>query len=119
MPSNALTIDANCDNNRVIGNKFSGITNNGTGNIIRSNIGYVTENSGTATVLNTATSVVVTHGLASTPTRVFITPKENPTNAVTYWWVDTLGATTFKINVNADPGASNLDFDWHAQVGEG
>jgi hypothetical protein len=83
------------------------------------NVGYITENSGLATVLNTATSIVVNHGLATTPTRVLITPIENPTNPVSFWWVDTLTATQFTIHVNADPGASNLDFDWRAVIGEG
>ena len=91
----------------------------GTNIMIRSNLGYVTENSGTATVLNTATSIVVSHGLATTPARVQITPRENPTNAVSFWWVDTLTTTQFTIHVNADPGASNLDFDWRAVIGEG
>ncbi len=82
-------------------------------------LGITIENSGTATVLNTTTSIAVAHGLSVTPTRVWVTPRENPTNAVSFWWVDTVGAANFTINVNADPGASNLDFDWHAQVGEG
>jgi len=109
--------------NIVIGNTTSGNTNNivptGTDEIVVMNRGYVTSNSGTATVLNTTTSIVVNHGLATTPTRVQITPTENPTNAVSFWWVDTLTATQFTIHVNADPGASNLDFDWRAVIGEG
>ncbi len=76
-------------------------------------------NSGTATVADSTTSIVVNHGLATTPTRVQITPTNNPTNAVSFWWVDTLTPTQFTINVNADPGASGLDFDWRAVVGEG
>jgi len=100
-------------------NTTGSVSNAGTANIIRNNRGYVTENSGTATVLNATTSIVVTHGLATTPTRVQITPRENPTNAVSFWWVDTLTTTQFTINVNANPGASNLDFDWRAVVGEG
>lgn len=86
---------------------------------VANNIGYVTENSGTATVANASTSIVVNHGLAATPTDIQISPAENPTNAVTYWWVDTLTASNFTINVNADPGASNLDFYWRAVVGAG
>lgn len=82
-------------------------------------LGSKMHNSGTAAVLNSNTSIVVSHGLITTPTRVQITPRENPTNAVAFWWVDTLTTTQFTINVNADPGASNLDFDWHAQIGEG
>ena len=74
--------------------------------------------SGTATIANGATTVVVTHGLARTPDHVWVTPKENPTNAVTFWWADTIGATQFTINVNANPGASGLDFDWRAIVGD-
>ena len=105
--------------NDVGDNTTGSVSNAGTANIIRNNRGYVTENSGTATVLNTTTSIVVNHGLATTPTRVQITPRENPTNAVSFWWVGTLTTTQFTINVNADPGASNLDFDWRAVVGEG
>lgn len=87
--------------------------------MVRDNPKYVTENSGTTTVANGTTSIVVNHGLATTPTSILITPAENPTNAVTFWWVDTLTVTQFTINVNADPGASNLDFYWRAVVGAG
>lgn len=80
------------------------------------NIGWVTENTGTATVANGTTSIAVNHGLSETPTRVIVTPAEDPTNPVTYWWVDTLGASQFTIHVDADPGASNLDFHWQAVV---
>jgi hypothetical protein len=78
-----------------------------------------TAESGTATIASGSTSVVVNHGLATTPTRVLVTPRENPTNAVSFWWVDTLTTTQFTIHVNTDPGASNLDFDWRAVIGEG
>ncbi len=109
-------IEGNHLNSNAISSIDFGETYNPTTNIIRNNTGYVTENSGTATVDNGTTSIVVSHGLATTPTRVQITPTENPTNAVTFWWVDTIGAVNFTINVNADPGASNLDFMWKAEV---
>jgi hypothetical protein len=80
---------------------------------------YKTANSGTATIASGSTSIVVSHGLVTTPTRIIVTPRENPTNAVSFWWVDTLTTTQFTINVNTDPGASNLDFDWRAVIGEG
>jgi len=114
----ANTDYVNINANDLTGNTIANFLNNSSGThiTVRNNMGYVTENSSTATVLNTATSIAVAHGLATTPTRVFITPKENPTNPVTFWWVDTVGATNFTINVNADPGASNLDFDWEAKV---
>ncbi len=109
----------NISNNICVGNQVGAIKKVGANTIVKNNIGYVTENSGSATVLSGTTSIAVAHGLAATPTRIQITPRENPTNAVSFWWVDTVGAANFTINVNADPGASNLDFDWHAQVGEG
>uniref|UniRef100_A0A6M3IYG0 Putative pectate lyase n=1 Tax=viral metagenome TaxID=1070528 RepID=A0A6M3IYG0_9ZZZZ len=83
--------------------------------IIRNNAGYVTENSGTATLLNANTSVVVAHGCAATPTFISITWAENPTNVIADWWVDTIGATNFTLN-GVDPGASNLTFMWKAEV---
>ncbi len=79
--------------------------------------GHIT--TGTATVVNGQTHVHVNHGLSAIPTRVQITPRENPTNPVSFWWVDGLGIAEFIINVNADPGASGIDFDWRAIVGEG
>lgn len=111
------TVIYNSDLRDNVGDNFSDAGSPST--TIRSTYGYVTENSGTATIANGNTSIVVTHGLATTPTRVQITPRENPTNAVSFWWVDTLTATQFTININADPGASGLDFDWRAVVGEG
>lgn len=112
------------DYNQYINNKITNALNTavvlvGANNTVRSNGGWITENSGTAAILNTTTSIVVNHGLAATPTDVQISPAENPTNAVTYWWVDTLTATQFTIHVNADPGASNMDFRWRAVVGAG
>jgi hypothetical protein len=117
-----LLLDTNSTNCVVTGNNFvsgKGLNIIGTGNKIYDNVGWITQNSGKATVSNTTTSIVVNHGLATTPTRVIITPRESPTNAVSFWWVDTLTAIQFTINVNADPGASNLDFDWRAVIGEG
>lgn len=83
---------------------------------IRGNNGYVTEASGTGSIASGATTATVTHGLAVTPTidDIFITFGEQGTNAYGRFWVDTIGATTFKLNVTADPGASNLDFGWRA-----
>lgn len=85
--------------------------------LVRMNPSHKTENSGTATVPSGATTVVITHGLATTPTRVLLTARiwSNASKA----WVTTLTATQFTINVDADPGAGTAIFDWRAQVGEG
>lgn len=87
--------------------------------IMRNNIGYVSENSGNASIVSGTTSIIVSHGLADTPTRVQVTPTNNPTNAVSFWWVDTLTSTQFTIHCNTDPGATGLTFDWRAVAGEG
>ena len=72
--------------------------------------------SGLGTILNGTTSLAVAHGLSASPTRVIITWLEQGTNDYGRWWVDTIGATNFTVNVSADPGASNLDFNWIAYV---
>jgi len=109
------------DYNIIIGNNVSvetiGIVKAGSHTIVRSNLGYVTENSGTATVASGQTSIVVNHGLATTPTRVQVTPTLL-SNAASFWVTDK-GATQFTIHVNADPGAGTATFDWRASIGEG
>jgi hypothetical protein len=85
--------------------------------IVRNNIGYVTENSGAATVANGATTVVVTHGLSVTPSlsNIAVTPTNNLGNAAKFW-ISTVTATQFTINVNADPGATTATFVWLARM---
>lgn len=80
--------------------------------------GFDLRNSGTGTVLSGNTSIVVAHGLEKTPalTDIQITPAEDPTNIVSFWWISGVGASNFTINVDADPGASNLDFAWSADM---
>lgn len=101
--------------NTIVGHQTIGILEASTNPIIRDNIGFTTENSGTATLLNGNTTVVVAHGCDDTPTVITITWAENPTNAIGDWWVDTIGAANFTLN-GVDPGASNLDFMWEAKV---
>ena len=76
---------------------------------------FITENSGTASLLNGDTNVTVTHGLSYTPTAkdITITFTELPTNPLTGWYVGAINSTAFVFFGN-DPGASNLDFSWHA-----
>ena len=79
---------------------------------------YGKEASGTGSILNTATTDVITHGLDTTPALedIIITLGENPSNDPGNIWVDTIGATQFTVNCRADPGASNLDFGWVARI---
>lgn len=81
------------------------------------NRGFTTENSGTATVSNGNSSVDVSHGLDVTPTAadIQITPTNNLGNSSLYW-ITSVGASTFTINVDVDPGATTATFCWSAQV---
>lgn len=84
--------------------------------IIRNNIGWVTESDGTATVANGTTSIVVNHGLSSTPSagNLSVTPTNSLGNANKFW-VSTITATQFTINVDTDPGATTATFAWLAR----
>ncbi len=84
--------------------------------IARHNVGYVTENSGASSIDSGQTTKVVAHGLGVTPTVINIAFREQGTSDFGRWWVDTIGATNFTLNVSADPGVSNLDFAWEAKV---
>lgn len=79
---------------------------------------YTISASGTATITSGNTSVTVTHGLGVTPdaSRVRFFANNNPTNDPGNAWVDTIGSTTFAINVRNDPGASGASFAWFAEV---
>ncbi len=105
-------------NNDVRGNSTGAIagTTYAATRIVRDNLGFVCENSGTDTIASGNTTKTVTHGMAAAPTVVNIAFREQGTNDFGRWWVSAIGATTFVLNVSADPGASNLDFAWEAKL---
>jgi len=116
-----ITTPIDCNNTtayaNIVYNDFQAFTapaiaNVGTNKVLKHNRGYVTENGGTATVLAGSTSVSVSHGLATTPTRVLITPVNDPGGRV---WVSAVGASTFTINITTAP-AVDVDFYWQAEV---
>lgn len=110
------------DNNLITANNLLDcaagrkIVKGGANTVVRNNIGYVTEKSGTATLVNGNTSIAVTHGLAVTPAAgdVMVTPIEGWGNAVAFY-IDTYTSTQFTIHVDADPG-QDVDFAWKAIV---
>jgi len=113
--------DSTCTNiliiSNVLHNNNPNIKNWATQNItIKYNTGYLTENSGTATIANTTTSVTVNHGLSTTPSSddIMVTPIESLGSA-SYFWVDSITSTQFTIHVNADPG-QDVDFAWKAVI---
>jgi hypothetical protein len=84
---------------------------------MRRNKAYTTDAQGTATVANGATTVDVTHGLSVTPNAqdLRVLPTNNLGTA-SHFWVSNIGATTFRINVDSDPGATTATFSWRAQA---
>ena len=82
--------------------------------IIKRNNGYVTENSGTATIGSSSTTVAVNHGLSYTPliNDIRVTPTNNLGNAAKFW-VSNPTATQFTINIDSNPGGGNTaTFSW-------
>ncbi len=73
---------------------------------------------GQATIGSGSTSIAVTHGLDVTPLLqdIHIIGGENPTADVGTIWVDTIGATTFTVNVEVDPSTNNFTFGWSATI---
>lgn len=98
------------DNNVIVGNvlnqtKTASIS--GSGNIVKDNFGFVTENSGITSAI--ATGATVTHGLDGTPTSVRVTAAESgPTDI----YVSSVGASTFAINFG---GGGSKTFYWYAE----
>lgn len=83
---------------------------------VRGAIGFVTEARGNAQILDNTTSIDVTHGLGATPaTRdIQVTPVSTLASAARFW-ISNAGATTFRINIDADPNAT-VTFAWQAHI---
>ena len=114
---NTGTERCNVKNNNISGNVTAAIHNIATNaGQIRGNIGYVTESSGTATLVNGQTAIAVSHGLAVTPAAgdIVVTPIEAWGN-MTQFYIDTYTSTQFTIHANINPG-QDVDFAWKAIV---
>lgn len=89
------------------------IDNNGINNSLTSGLkGFPLKSSGTATITSPATWVTVSHGLAVTPNpgdiSVVLTA---PAAGVNQYYVNNVGATTFRITADPPPTAS-ASFAW-------
>jgi parallel beta-helix repeat protein len=75
------------------------------------------QTTGTATVANGTTSIAVTHNSGTTPAAgdILVTPTNNLGNAAMFW-IGTITATQFTINVDVDPGATTATFGWQLNV---
>jgi len=84
---------------------------------ISGNVGFTTENSGSAVITADSNSVVVNHGLDLTPTDgdIIVVPTNSMSNAVKFY-VGTYTSTQFTITLDQPPGAATATFAWKAKV---
>ena len=80
--------------------------------VVKRNRGYRTENSDVATISANSTRVTVSHGLATTPTKILITPLGQPPGKL---WVENITSTSFDIVTDTAPTA-DLNVSWYAEV---
>ena len=90
---------------------FNGVTM--TNVVVRNNDGYKTENTGTATILNTGTDIIVAHGLAATPTVINVTGQHAEVSDLN---VGTIGAANFTITAIGGAVSADRDIFWEAKV---
>jgi parallel beta-helix repeat protein len=118
LPRYGINIaDADSDYNMIIGNMITDVRTGAINSLapntlIRNNIGYVNQNSGVATISAGSTRVTVSHGLATTPGKVLITPLGQPPGKL---WVENITSTSFDIVTDTAPSA-NLNVAWYAEV---
>jgi hypothetical protein len=81
-------------------------------NIITDNVGYITQNTGSATVSGGHNYIDVPHDLSITPAmnNISVTPL-NDLGSATKFWVSNVTSTTFRINVDQNPITSAV-FAW-------
>ncbi|RLC76269.1 MAG: hypothetical protein DRI61_13570, partial [Chloroflexi bacterium] len=107
------------NNNLRVGNPtISAIKRIGSHTIVKENLGYTTENSGSYEITGdgTNTSFTISHGLATTPTNIIITPT-NASMASADWYVSSWDATNFTITFTSAPASgTKLSFKWYAEV---
>lgn len=106
---------ANCYARRNVFTGFTGnpILSNLLGFMMKDNIGYKTEASGTNTIWSGSTSVVIYTGL-NKPVElkdIKVTPTNNLGNA-TKFWIGNVTTTQFTIYVDKDPGPGHATFCW-------
>lgn len=114
---NAGTTQYNVVRNNTIRDAIAAsIAVTGTGAVVQNNVGFVTENSGTSTLVNGTTAIPVAHGLSVTPTigDIVVTPIEAWGN-MTQFYIDTYTVTQFTIHADINPG-QDVDFAWKAIV---
>jgi hypothetical protein len=72
---------------------------------------FLKRNAGTATIASGATSITINHGLVCTPSKVVITPLDQPSGSI---WVSNITSSSFTINISSAPSA-DLPIAWYAE----
>lgn len=93
--------------NDVRGNQTAGMSLVGANNIVRNNLGWITENTGTST--GTGAEETIAHGCDATPTKITITP--TVTGATVTDLYQQAGADHFHVTVTL-----NKTYNWKAEV---
>jgi hypothetical protein len=113
----AILLNGNASNSLVINNHLvastagTKIANTISSNQIRGNPGFVTKNYGQSSIINPATSIVVSHGLGVTPSVADIQLTAiNATAAATAAYVGTVTSTQFTIT--GTPSAGTATWAW-------
>jgi parallel beta-helix repeat protein len=99
--------------NNVQDNTDAGIIVVGSHTVVKNNDGFVTENSGVATISNGTSSKTVNHDLASTPTKIALTGKHSE---VANLYVDTIDSTQFTIHARDGNVTADREVFWQAEV---
>ena len=105
------------DNDVANGGASANILDEGDNTLIKRNLGYTTENSGTATFSGdgTTTQFSIAHGLVSEPSKVQVTPMTEDAAGDFYVTKD---ATNIYVNYLSAPpsGSNNVKLSWYAEV---
>jgi len=104
-------------NHVVWGGELAPILDEGSNNVVRENIGFLTENSGVATFSGdgSAKQFSIAHGLVSEPSKVQVTPMTEDAAGDFYVTKD---STNIYVNYLSAPpsGSDNVKLSWYAEV---
>jgi len=95
-----------------VGIELTNVENIYVENVRGDNPATTLTNSGVAIIPANSTSVVVSHGLATTPSKIYITPLRQPPGKL---WVQNITSTSFEIATDTAP-TSDLPVAWYAKV---
>ena len=94
------------------GNTTTDYNLNDTTATVESCVGFKDENGGVAKIDSGSNSVVVNHGLDTTPDtgNIFLTPVTNP-GSLGGWWATAITSTTFTIS-STNTATADVIFGW-------